>query len=344
MNIGLHPKPARLPIALLMATVAYALLACSTLPEPGTSEGQPSPYAAGDSLAAPQPLAAVEDLFQEKKYEAAARALDRFRAQNRSEEIWQRYYLGQAQIELGARELGLKTLEKNYALLQKNAEELSSDERRVAARSLKKIGQYYRQKKDLAKAYTFHHLQYLYLQRWGSAAELHDVLLSLDVDSYELGNFFASEHWLRESLKVAEAIQDPLLRSRALAMSSNNLADTLRLERRWPEAVEMIEASRGHWRSYDQQKASEHRELWSILQAADIYRAWAEALRKEPEEARDKGQLARQQAEEALILAENLSLNAADRAELEARVEVFGLRPDPPANKKQRAQRLEAPR
>lgn len=311
---------------------------CATLPS-AAGEGAKSPYAEVESLSAPEVLRPAELLMAEKKYQEAARWLDRFRPEGVREEIWQRYFLGQAQMELGSRELGLKTLERNYALLQKMAgdEALSSEEKRIAARSLKRIGQYYRQLKQYEKAYTYHQLQYLYLKRWGSAAELHDALLSLDVDSYELSNTFASEHWLLESLEVARYISDPLLRSRAQAMSTNNLADTLRMQRRWPEAIALIQQSREHWRNYESlQKGAEHRELWAILQTAEIYKDWAADLKAEPEEARAKGELAREQAEEALSLAANLKLDAAEQADLSARVRIFGLNAATPPKPRKR--------
>lgn len=298
------------------------LLGCTTM-----KDAQP-PLASKNEMPQKPPLAPdatlleADRLTQIRDFPAVQTLLLHYEARDSLAKLWQRWLLGQALMERGGVEQGFALLEANYQDLRDHAEGWSPDAFRVAARSLKKLGWYYRQKGEFERAYTIHHLQYLFLCQYGSAEDRHDALISLDFDSFELKQSFASEHWLREALAVAAAIPDELSRTKALATSWNNLSDTLRLQKRWIEAVQAGLESQTHWRTWDQSNASkERREIWALLQTADVYKNWSEHLQAaDPKAAKDKFRLAREQAMAANVLKAQLTLDAAEEKDFEARL------------------------
>ncbi len=253
---------------------------------------------------------------------AVARQLSVMQPQNPLEQAWQRLLLGQAWLELGA-------YDKAYRLLQANYEELR-DQRpapdptlmRVLARSLRKLGVYYRDKQDPVGAYAVHQLQWLYMKRVGSLKERFEAAISLDVDAALLRNYFASEQWSREALQTALQMPEGLDKHRSLMITWNNLSATLHELLRFQEADAAARESLRLSLIYDQkQKPSEYRQVLALAQLADVHSAWAQYQEtKEPAKAKASYDKARAFAIQAIGLAEKQGLAGEDRLELEQRM------------------------
>ncbi len=309
---------------LLLTFCALIASACFTVRAPQNAGIPAVKKTAVLPLNAPdESLKEAEQLSLHKDYEAVQKLLVPYQATNPRAKLWQRWLLGQALMERGALEPGFELLEANYRDLRDASAGWDADAYRVAARSLKKIGWYYRQKKEFERAYTYHHLQYLYLARFGSPDEIHDALISLDFDSYELQQAYASEHWLREALRVGETIEEDLPRTKALATTWNNLSDTLRIQKRWTEAAQAGLESQNLWRVWDASNgAKDRRELWALIQTASIYGDWATSL-DDPTEATNQFNQAHELARTASLLAAKLQLDVAEQAEIDSRLKIY---------------------
>lgn len=238
------------------------------------------------------------------------------------ERAWHRLLLGQAWFELEAPEKALRLLTANYEELRDARPGPDPTLSRVLARSLKKLGTYYRDRNQMEEAYTLHQLQWLYMRRFGSLSERHDALISLDVDAGLLRNYFASEQWLREAQLIASQMPEGPDRQRALIITWNNLSVSLQEMLRFQEAEAAVKESRLLSQTYDAKSGrGEFREIWALARWADVLGAWglyqetADVKAAKPLEAR-----ALATAAQAVTLAENQGMPENDRVELEQRM------------------------
>ncbi len=286
-------------------------------------------YAAYPSLdvsplpeAAVPPAGALQDgakYLEAGQFKDVIKILSPMQAVTPMEKAWHRLLLGQAYFEIGATEKALRLLLANYEELRDARPATEPDRSRILARSLKKLGAYYRDIQDYEKAYTYHQLQWLYMRRVGSLADRFDALISLDVDAALLRNYFASEQWLREALLVAQQMPEGLDRQRSLIIVWNNVAISLTELLRFQEADAAARESRRISQLYDSASGKkEFREIWALAQEAEVYGAWARFTEaKNPAESQPLHAKARGFALEALTLAEQQSMTEPGRAKLE---------------------------
>jgi hypothetical protein len=235
------------------------------------------------------------------------------------EKAWQRLLLGEAYLEIGASEKALHYLLANYEELRDARPAPEPERSLVLARSLKKLGTYYRNKADYEKAYTLHQLQWLYMRRLGTPADRFEALLSLDADAAALRNYFASEQWLREALLLAQSMPEGLEKQRSMIRVWNNVALSLGELVRFTEAQAAARESRRISKLYDAAtERREFREIQAAARQADVHQAWARFTEaKNPAESKPLYAQAQALAREALGLAEEQGMGEPGRAALE---------------------------
>lgn len=235
------------------------------------------------------------------------------------EKAWQRLLLGEAYLEIGATEKALHYLLANYEELRDARPAPEPERSLVLARSLKKLGTYYRNKADYEKAYALHQLQWLYMRRLGTPADRFETLLSLDADAAFLRNYFACEQWLREALLLTQDMPEGLEKQRSLMIVWNHVALRLSELVRFAEADAAARESRRISKLYDAAtEGREFREVAAVARQAEVQQAWAfftEA--KNPAESKAPYAKAQALAREALALAEQQGLGEPRRATLE---------------------------
>ncbi len=253
---------------------------------------------------------------------AVARKLGAMQPVSPMEKAWHQLLLGEAWMELGAQAKAVRLLQANYEQLRDARPAPDAALSRILARSLKKLGTYYRDRQELGEAYTLHQMQWLYMRRVGSLKDRHEALISLDVDAALLRNFFASEQWLREALQVALQMPEGEDRRRSLIITWNNLSASLQELIRFPEAEAAARESHRLSKVYDQgNQHREFREVWALAQLADVLSAFGLYLEtKDPKQSRPTYDKAKALAIEAVMLAEQQGLSGEDRAALEQRM------------------------
>jgi hypothetical protein len=307
----------RLGLGFIISCMAWAC-------EPMESEYAPQPTL--DVSPAPGPAMPPSDVLKaaEKSLEAGqsrevVRMLHNLKVDSPLEKAWHRLLLGEAYFDIGAMDRAHQLLLANYEELRDARPTLDPEVMRILARSLKKLGITWRDRRDYEKAYTLHQLQWLYMRRVGNLSERFDALISLDVDAALLRNYFASEQWLREALLVAQQMPEGLDKQRAQILIWNNLSLTLSELLRFPEAEAAIRESRRIAQLYDAASPSqEYREIWAIAQQAEVYGAWARYTEaKNPAESRPLHARAQAFAIEALALADKLEMGRGSLGKLE---------------------------
>jgi len=253
---------------------------------------------------------------------AVARKLGAMQPTSPMEKAWHRLLLGEAWMDMGVQEKAVRLLLANYEELRDARPAPEAALSRILARSLKKLGTYYRDKQDFVEAYTLHQMQWLYMRRVGSLKDRHEALISLDIDAALLRNFFASEQWLREALQVALQMPEGEDRKRSLLITWNNLSASLQELIRFPDAEAAARESRRLSKVYDLSNQNrEFREVWALAQLADVLSAWGQYLEtKDPKESRPTYAKAESLAIEAVMLAEQQGLSGENRAVLEQRM------------------------
>jgi tetratricopeptide (TPR) repeat protein len=291
-------------------------------------------YAASPSLdVSPLPEAAAPPagLLQEAvryheagHYKEVVKLLSAMQAVTPMEKAWHRLLLGQAYLEIGARDKGLRLLQANYEELRDSRPTPEPERVRILARSLKPLGDYYRDNKDPERALTLHQLQWLYMKRFGSLSDRFDALLNLDGDATALRHYFASEQWLREALLVAQQMPEGGERQRSRLIAWNHLAMSLSELLRFPEAEAAARESRRISQVYDASSGKkEYREIAAIAGQADVHGAWARVTEaKNPLESKPLYAKAQAFAIEAMALAEQQGMVDPGRARLEQNMRV----------------------
>jgi len=265
------------------------------------------------------------ELLVDQEYDDALEKLDAFEPREGIERDWAGYLRG-----LGL--LGARELDDAYESFRATAEritstrsdELEADRYRVAAKCLKKMGWYHRRGDGHARAYAYHSMEYDLVDGHGSALELHDAALSLDVVAYHLRTPQISRGWIERSIDAASEIDGEAARKKALGISWNNLTGTLCDLGEFEEAGRAAEKSLEHWRTYeDLEGPEENRVIWAKHIFGDAYKRWGDSLIEEghQQEGRQKLEVARTALEEAVEEAESRELRESDIEDIQGKLD-----------------------
>lgn len=151
---------------------------------------------------------------------------------------------------------------------------------RLLSRVERKLGLLERERGDYDASRKRHYVALDLAQRYGSAEEEHDCLISIDVDCWHMQDWPESERVLRQSHEVAAQITDAVARTRAQATSANNLAGTLAELHNFEEAQEQGQTALAAWTEWEQMtgNAKEFRIGWAHYTLADVYLKWASTI------------------------------------------------------------------
>jgi tetratricopeptide (TPR) repeat protein len=200
------------------------------------------------------------------------------------EELWSGY---NEAIDLYKKEKfddGLKKLMNCYQNII-DKKDAVAEEFRIAGMCLKKIGWYHRKQKDYHKAFSFHSMRLVLVKEFGSANEVHDALISLDVDVYMLKNMHLSERFLTESIDYANEVKDEKSRYMALGTTFNNLGGTLYGLNKFKKSEESILKSLTYWSKYEEITGTEEMKVpWAYFAIGDVYEQWAKHLKENNED------------------------------------------------------------
>ncbi len=195
-----------------------------------------------------------------------------------SDFVWHGYLQGLVAIGQGKLDSAEATLTKAAA----KAKEISNEAEagRLLSRVERKLGLIDRKRGHYNDSRKKHFIALDLAQRFGSAEEEHDCLISIDVDCYFLKDWAESERTLRQSIQVADQIVDPVARTRAQATSNNNLAGTLSELRNFDEAQERAQAALAAWEEWENMtgEKKDFRAGWAHYTLADVYLQWASHL------------------------------------------------------------------
>jgi tetratricopeptide (TPR) repeat protein len=268
-------------------------------------------------MAKPENRAIQEALDQIEKNnpDAAEKVLAAINPATPLDKLWKSYATGLALFEEKKPEEGYKFFIGIYDEVRATKTALPPETFRILGAALKKVGWYWREKKEFEKAYAFHEIEYNYYTRFGSALEIHDACISLDIDAFDLGDVRQSEQWLRTSLKAAAKISEPVDKSRSLGMSYNNLAETLYIQQRFEEAVSTIDLAFKYWSQYEKETGNtkEFRVAWAYFSIGDVYENWARFLKNSGKPYARQRQLALENYQHSLELADKQGMAADDR-------------------------------
>ncbi len=254
----------------------------------------------------------IEALAQINQGDADAALASLARAQGTAEiedTLWKNYVEALILFKQDKFDDGYNALLSLYERVRDSKADFSIDVFRILGAALKKMGWYWRRKKEFEKAYAFHAIQFNYLNEYGSPVELHDTCISLDVDSFSLKDLRQSEFWLRRGLEAAQQIEDGRSRARAMGMSCNNLAGTLYSLNRFDEAVNTINLSMKHWEEYEVHAGTqEFRVLWAHYGVGDVYENWARFLKENGRDFSQQKQRSIESYQQSLELAQQREL------------------------------------
>jgi tetratricopeptide (TPR) repeat protein len=202
---------------------------------------------------------------------------------------WHAYLTGCAQIGNDEPETAAGELQRAKAGLA----ELSDDPfaNRLLSRVERKLGLIERKRGNYDESRKIHFAALDLAQRFGSAEEEHDCLISIDVDCWHLKDWTESERVLRQSLEVAAQINEPIARTRAQATSNNNLAGTLSELKNFEEAQEKANAALAAWTEWESMTGDkkDFRSGWAHYTLADVYLQWAANLENKLEASNKRG-------------------------------------------------------
>lgn len=291
---------------------------------PNLLMAQQDRQAALDSLptSVRETLQRVETLVEQDSLIAAHGQLLILSYMNALTQMWQHYVLGLVEFKAEEYAQGLTEFQTvvDYARTR-NAASDSSIYFRLSAKSLKKIGWYQRKQKEYEKAYGSHAQAFLLYERFGSAEEIHDALISLDVDADLMGDPVLSETALNLSVSAARKITDDKKRFKALGMTHNNLTFALQKQGRYLEAEDAILKSVDYWKQFETLAGTaEHRVMWAWFGVGDMYETWAKALGAGDPDYANKINNGKSAFEKSLGLAREQRASAEDVKEIEHRL------------------------
>lgn len=275
-------------------------------------EGFPSPSNAK--------LQAIQGEVNSGKHDDALKQLGAFQPESTASVLWKNYFVGVANFANKDYEKGLKALSECYDGVKKS-KAIETEHFRIAGMCLKKIGWFHRSKKDYHKATSYHNARYRYVRTYGSHLEIHDTLISLDVDAYYLGDMYMSVSLLEESLPHAQKISDLKKKLMALGTSYNNLGGSLYSVNKFSEAEESIKSALDHWIKYEEVAGEkENKVVWAYFGVADVYEAWAKNLKENKNEYAAKKAASIESYRKALGLAEKRKMKNDDKKYLKDRL------------------------
>ena len=269
-------------------------------------------------------LTDIRDAVDERHFQEALNAVEEYGPPSSYHADWAHYLKGRAFFGLEYFEAGYNAFEQPYVRTSDVlTEEQSAQRFRLAAMALKKMGWLQRRNEEFERAYALHAIEFRYLRQYGSFQEMHDATISLDVDSYFLKNPNLSRMWLESGVEVAEHIEQPATRYKALGMSWNNLAGTYCELQRFEDADEAIHSSLEQWTEYEELTgADEYRRVWAHYGIGDVYQRWGDFLAEmeDEEAAREKFDEAKHALTGAVQLAEKQSMPTGDRQPLKSKL------------------------
>jgi len=203
--------------------------------------------------------------------------------------VWNDYLRGVAYLGLGKLDSADACLHRARAKCAEIADE--QERGRLESRVMRKQGAVLREQRDFDGSRKLHYEALDLAQRFGSAEEEHDCLISIDVDCYNLQDWPESERVLRQSAGIAAQITDAVARARAQATSANNLAGTLAALHNFDDAVEQGQAALTHWTEWEEMTGdrSEYRQGWAHYTLADVYIQWASTIEDALEASNKRG-------------------------------------------------------
>ncbi len=196
------------------------------------------------------------------------------------EKLWSEYNEGIDFYKNKKLDDGLKKFMNCYqSVIDKK--DVTSEEFRIAGMCLKKVGYYHRKQKDYHQAFSFHNMRLVLVKEFGSANEVHDALISLDVDVYMLKNMHLSERLLIESIDYAYEIKEDKSRYMALGTTFNNLGGTLYGLNKFRKSEESVLKSLTYWTKYEEFAGTEEMKVpWAYYAIGDVYEVWAKYLKE----------------------------------------------------------------
>ena len=269
-------------------------------------------------------LIKVKDLVGKGDYESALSQLEKADLSKKLDKHWGSHLKGVALLGQKQLEQGFNELNKVHLEVKENSDSKMEDFR-LAGLSLKKIGWYYRKLKEYTKAFAHHNIRYQYMLDHGSFLELHDSLISLDVDSYYLKNMDLSEKFLKESIECANQINEDLDRFRSLGISYNNLGGTLYALKKFEEAVDAIELALDWWRKYeDLTGTNENKVVWAHWGVGDVFENWMKYLKDSGKDFSEQKDRALSSYNESLRIANERRLNDGEIKPIVDRIQYLG--------------------
>ena len=260
----------------------------------------------------PSPAALKEVLkrIEKNQFDEAISELASFKAEpNSIQTQWVSYLTGLALFGKKELEPGVQKFHSIYEYIRSSKDALPPEMFRLLGASLKKVGWYFRTKKEFDRAYAYHSIEFSYFEKYGSPLEIHDAAISLDVDSYSLNDMHLSEVWLRKSILAAEQIKEMKSRNHSLGMSYNNLAGTLYSLRRFEESETSIQKSLEYWKAYEAEAGSkESKVLWAYFGVGDVYQEWATYLKGQRADIQKKKDLSLSAYKTSFAMAEKAGL------------------------------------
>ena len=196
-------------------------------------------------------------------------------------EYWEILDSGMAALKakdlLEAKKLYLSCHEK----FQKNLE-AKPELYRIAGLCLKKLGYIERIHKNYELAAYYHQLRLSYVKDYGSAWEVYDSYISLDVDAYFLKNFHLSSIMLLKAITYGKLIKDSQKRFLALGTAHNNLAGTLYSLEKFKSAEQVSKLALDYWQKYEKRAGTKEMKLpWAYYTIGDVYENWIKHAKEE---------------------------------------------------------------
>lgn len=225
-------------------------------------------------------LIEAQNELAQNEIQSAIVKLNSFQPKTSFEQAWKDYLLGLAFFESKQWKQGNESLLNCYEPIRSSAQN-NKEIFRVAGLCLKKLGWYQRKLKNYQQALAYHQIRYRYVSSFGSPWEIHDALISMDVDAYFLKDMHLSFELLKQSIETSQKISDPSYRSQALGTAYNNLAGTLYTLERFEASVDAIKMALRYWQQFEGiTNQKQFKLVWAHYGVGDVYENWAKFLKK----------------------------------------------------------------
>ncbi|MCB9027249.1 MAG: tetratricopeptide repeat protein [Bdellovibrionaceae bacterium] len=266
-----------------------------------------------------------KNLINSGKFDDAISRLNDFKPESKLDNHWKHYILGVAYLENKETDKGVESLVKCYEMV-KSAVNAESEAFRIAGSCLKKIGWFYRNKKDYLKGFAYHNIRYSYVIDHGSNLEVHDALISLDVDAYFLEDLHLSEKMLKESIIYGDKVKNDKDRFMALGTTYNNLGGTSYGLKKFEQAEFAIITALDYWTKYESIAGeSEFKVVWAHYGIGDVYEQWTKHLKENDQDFAEKKWKALEAYQQCLNLATERKMSEADQNHIKERIQAIKL-------------------